>query len=136
MVALSEPTEAFLLAVRSALAARPELTRRFCIPTNLNGSGQLPAIHDAFPGRHIDLSRGALDELVAAGFVRKVDPLDPKNCLHEITEAGLGYRPARSLRGRIEATGGRARRVGIVVGGLLAALASLVAVLTYLGVRP
>jgi hypothetical protein len=114
-----------------ALEAKPEEQRSFCIPP-LNGL-RLTVIHRGLAGGHMEISRGLLDELVQAGFLRKVDPSDRRDCLYEVTERAFAYQASRSTTARATSGGRLALKV---IAAALVALAALSVILTWAGIHP
>lgn len=131
MTPVSERARDLLDEFVQALEARPEERRSFCIPP-LNGS-RLTVLHKGLAGGRTEISRGLLDDLLQAGLLRKVDPSDRHNCLYDLTERAFSYCSSMSSAARA-ASGGRTAIK--VIAAALVALAALVAILTWVGVRP
>ena len=131
MTPVSDDARDLLERMAAALEARPDEGRSFGIPM-LNGT-TLTIIHKGLPGGHVEVARGIYDQLMQAGLLRKVVPFDRRNILHELTDEAYAYRSARQPPARVASAGRRVIRIAIAVLGVIV---GIVAILTWLGVRP
>ena len=94
---LSPDAEVLLDQLRAALEAAPRERRHFGVPVL---SGQVVIIHKGLPRCSVVPSGAAFDQLVQAGLLVKVQPLDQRDQRYEITPVGHDYVRPSSWRGR------------------------------------
>ncbi len=123
---MTEGATTLLAQLIAAIEARPEEARSFGIPP-FNG-GERVVIHRGLPGGHITTSIGFIDELIQAGMLTRT-----RGQLHELTDAAHEWQRAATIPARVTAAG---RETWKVIVAAAAVVAAIIAVLTWLGVRP
>lgn len=131
MTPVSDQARVLLDALFAAIEAKPGERRSFCIQRFINASPIV--IHKGLVGGRMNITDGVLDEVVQAGLLRKVEPSDPKNCLHVLTDAAFSYHASRKPTARVAAG---SRSLWKVVAAAILILAGLAGILTWAGVRP
>ncbi len=94
---MSSDAEILLVQLEGALEAAPQERRHFGAPIL---SGHVVIIHKGLPGGSVMPSGSAFDELLQAGLLAKVEPLDQRDQRYEITSAGHHHVRPTSWRGR------------------------------------
>ncbi len=128
---ISSAARSLLDRMFAAQEACPDERRAFCIPS-YQGSERV-VIHKGFAGGSEKISAGLLDEMVMAGFLRKLEPADRTDCLYALTDAASAYRAGRKPWARIVAFA-RSSRAAIV--GLIGLLAAIVTILAWANTHP
>ena len=120
---LSPDAEVLLDQLRAALNAAPMERRYFGIPVL---SGQVVIIHKGLPRGSFMPNGAAFDQLVQAGFLAKVEPLDQRDQRYEITPAGYDHVRPSSWRGRSRRIVGPIHSAGRLVQGIAIGVAATV----------
>jgi hypothetical protein len=120
---LSPDAEVLLDQLRAALEAAPTERRHFGIPVL---SGQVVIIHKGLPRGSVMPSGAAFDQLVQAGLLAKVQPLDQRDQRYEITQAGHDHVQPSSWRGRSRRITDHIHSAGRLVLGVVIGVVSTV----------
>ena len=120
---LSLDAEVLLDQLRAALEAAPTERRHFGIPVL---SGQVVIIHKGLPRGSVMPSGAAFDQLVQAGLLAKVQPLDQRDQRYEITPGGHDHVRPVSWRGRSRRIAESIHSAGRLVRGIAIGVAATV----------
>jgi hypothetical protein len=118
--------------MKAAIETHPEHARSFVIPLNVHSIDVLVA-HPGLSRRSQLVPRGVVDELVQRGLLRRVEPWNNRNWRHELTPAGYGHRPPRSLARRLSRASSAVRWLAAFVAAVIIFLAALATILTFVG---
>jgi len=120
---LSPDAEVLLDQLKAALEAAPEERRHFGIPIL---SGQVVIIHKGLPRGSAMPSGSAFDQLLQAGLLAELHPLDQRDQRYEITPAGHDHVRPSSWRGRSRRVANAIRSAGRLVRGVAIGVAATV----------
>jgi hypothetical protein len=120
---LSSDAWILLDQLKAALEAAPKERRHFGVPIL---SGQVVIIHKGLPHGSAMPSGSAFDQLLQAGLLAKVQPLDQRDQRYEITPAGHDHVRPSSWRGRSRRVTDPIHSAGRLVLGVVIGVASTV----------